>query len=101
MNLPQVRILEDGKRLYLSHGPIDLIIEAFGSSEEIRFAYDQASRFFSGVLQGLVKELSLLKTPVNEQAKKPKGLIAQSMMNAVEPYCDTFVTPMAAILSIT
>ena len=32
-NLPQSGILNDGNRLHLNHGPIDLIIEAFGDHE--------------------------------------------------------------------
>ena len=31
MDAPQVALLPDGRRLHLQHGPIDLVIEAFGS----------------------------------------------------------------------
>ena len=30
MNGPQAGMLPDGRRLHLNHGPIDLIVEAFG-----------------------------------------------------------------------
>ncbi len=46
MNVPQVSLLPDGRRLHLQHGPIDLVIEAFGDRQEIGAAYRQArSRF--------------------------------------------------------
>ena len=42
MNVPQVSLLPDGRRLHLQHGPIDLVIEAFGDRQEIGAAYRQA-----------------------------------------------------------
>ncbi|MEC7464039.1 MAG: UPF0280 family protein, partial [Pseudomonadota bacterium] len=36
MNGAQAGLLSDGRRLHLQHGPIDLIVEAFGPSKEIR-----------------------------------------------------------------
>ena len=36
MNGPQAGLLADGRRLHLNHGPIDLIIEAFGEAAEVR-----------------------------------------------------------------
>jgi uncharacterized protein len=43
------RILADGKRLHLNHGPIDLIIEADGGPREVKRAYDVARIRFSTV----------------------------------------------------
>jgi hypothetical protein len=37
--------LPDG-RLHLQHGPIDLVIEAFGAPDEVVRAYDQATARF-------------------------------------------------------
>ena len=36
MNGPQARSAADGRRLHLNHGPIDLIIEAFGEAAEVQ-----------------------------------------------------------------
>ena len=47
-------MLADGRRLHLHHGPIDLVVEAFGTKSEVEAAYEQAARFFDGVLHGLV-----------------------------------------------
>ncbi len=32
---PQAHRLPDGRRLHLNHGPIDLIVEAFGAQGEV------------------------------------------------------------------
>ena len=52
--------LADG-RLHLQHGPIDLIIEAFGAVEEVERAYAQATERFGDILPTLVGELPLLR----------------------------------------
>ncbi|TIT71833.1 MAG: UPF0280 family protein, partial [Mesorhizobium sp.] len=57
MNGPQAHWLADGRRLHLNHGPIDLIVEAFGAADECRAAYAQAVARFQTVLNGLVAEL--------------------------------------------
>ena len=48
--------LADG-RLHLQHGPIDLIIEAFGAMSEVELAYSQAIERFGDILPTLVREL--------------------------------------------
>ena len=48
--------LRDG-RLHLQHGPIDLIIEAFGAADEVECAYVQAVDRFGDILPTLVGEL--------------------------------------------
>ena len=52
--------LADG-RLHLQHGPIDLIIEAFGAADEVERAYGQAVERFGDILPTLVRELSILR----------------------------------------
>jgi hypothetical protein len=39
----QIRRLDDGRRLHLHDGPIDLIVEAFGPQREVEAAYRSAS----------------------------------------------------------
>ena len=53
----QMALMPDGKRLHLHHGPIDLIIEAFGTSNEVRKSYQQAMEYFPSILPGLVSEI--------------------------------------------
>ena len=57
MNSPLAGLLPDGRRLHLQHGPIDLVIEAFGPRDEIGAAYRQARTRFETVLTELVEDL--------------------------------------------
>ena len=88
--------LPDG-RLHLQHGPIDLVIEAFGPSGEVMLAYGQASERFGDILETLVRELSLLRRPVGDAYPLLQGPVARRMAAAVWPYRDVFITPMAAV----
>ena len=67
----QVGMLPDGRRLHLHHGPIDLIVEAFGAPDEIRAAYRQAADGFGDVLPTLVHELGVLRTPLSKNSPLP------------------------------
>jgi ApbE superfamily uncharacterized protein (UPF0280 family) len=91
---PQIALLPDGRRLHLNQGPIDLIIEAFGSPSEIEPAYRQAAEAFPDVLPGLVAELDLLRRPVGPSLD---GKIARRMAAACAKHRHIFVTPMAAV----
>ena len=94
----QVGLLPDGRRLHLQDGPIDLVIEAFGGSAEIRAAYDAAISRFRTVLDELCSELSFLRTRARAHTPMPKGTTAARMALAVAPYAGrTFITPMAAV----
>jgi ApbE superfamily uncharacterized protein (UPF0280 family) len=64
MQGPQAHWLSDGKRLHLNHGPIDLIVEAFGERHEVEAAYAQAVARFQTILSELVAELPLLRRAV-------------------------------------
>lgn len=90
-------MLGDGRRLHLQHGPIDLVVEAFGEASEIQAAYSQARRRFETVLSELVAELPLLRRAVQPPRWEPEGPVARRMMAAVWPHRGTFVTPMAAV----
>ncbi len=57
----QIRLLEDGRRLHLNDGPIDLIIEAFGETDEVGAAYRAAAQRFVTVLDELCDELTFLR----------------------------------------
>jgi uncharacterized protein len=88
--------LPDG-RLHLQHGPIDIIAETFGDPREIAAAYNQAAARFQSVLQSLVDELPILRTPVGRRMPELIGPIARRMVQAVWPYRRVYITPMAAV----
>ncbi len=94
----QIRLLEDSRRLHLHDGPIDLIIEAFGESNEINAAYRAAAERFVNILDELCGELTFLRHGTRPDGPLPSGIIARRMVQAVTPYCKgTFITPMAAV----
>jgi uncharacterized protein len=96
--LPQIAVLPDGKRLHLQDGPIDLIIEANGSADEVRAAYQAAAQRFTGLLDELCAELAELRQPADPTHCALKGVVARRMHAAVAPFArDCFVTPMAAV----
>lgn len=88
--------LGDG-RLHLQHGPIDLIVEAFGAADEIEQAYAQAIDRFGDILPALVGELAVLRRPVGEAYPLLRGPVARRMAEAVWPHRARYVTPMAAV----
>lgn len=95
---PQVRWLPDGRRLHLRHGPIDLIVEAFGEKGAVTAAYRAATRRFAGILDELCGELPLLRSPAVPDVCPVTGPVARRMHGAVGPHAGgAFITPMAAV----
>jgi uncharacterized protein len=91
-------MLPDGRRLHLHDGPIDLIVQAFGPSEEIHAACHAASARFVSVLDELCGELKYLRSECCPEAEWPHGVVARRMVSAVMPYAsEYFITPMAAV----
>jgi uncharacterized protein len=88
---PDARLLPDGERLHLQHGPIDLIIGAEGDRDR---AFRAAWQRFRTLLDELVAELPLLRREVGAM---PRGTTAQRMTRAALPHAPVFVTPMAAV----
>ena len=95
-NGPSVALLADG-RLHLQHGPIDLIIEAWGERAEVAAAYQQASARFHDVLEVLVQELAQLRTPLGEAYPLLRGPVARRMLAACWPHRASYITSMAAV----
>jgi ApbE superfamily uncharacterized protein (UPF0280 family) len=94
----QIRLLPDGRRLYLHDGPIDIVLEAFGAVREIEIAYRAAAERFVTVLDELCQELPALRTPARPSAAEVVGPVAKRMAAAVAPYAKRwFITPMAAV----
>lgn len=94
---PHAGMLPDGRRLHLNHGPIDLVIEAFGREDERRVAYRQAAERFETILEELVSELSDLRLPSTVSPRLFAGPTAARMEAAVSPLAGIFITPMAAV----
>ena len=96
MSGPARATLPDGRR-HLQHGPIDLVIEAWGEAREVQAAYEQAWARFQDVLDTLVAELPLLRAPVGAAYPLARGPVAKRMVAAVWPHRKVFITPMAAV----
>lgn len=95
---PIIRMLPDERRLHLHDGPIDLIVEAFGSDAEIRTAYEAAARRFLTILDELCAELPLLRSAARLNGARPNGIVGRRMADAVGPFATQhFITPMAAV----
>jgi ApbE superfamily uncharacterized protein (UPF0280 family) len=95
---PIIRMLPDERRLHLHDGPIDLIVEAFGSNAEIRAAYEAAARRFVTILDELCAELPLLRSEARLNGARPNGIVARRMADAVGPFATQhFITAMAAV----
>jgi ApbE superfamily uncharacterized protein (UPF0280 family) len=94
----QIRMLPDGRRLHMQDGPIDLILEAFGSAAEVDRAYRAAAARFVTVLDELCGELTFLRQAAGADSPQPNGRVARRMAAAVHPYAPyNFITPMAAV----
>lgn len=97
MSVPAISWLPDGRRLHMNHGPIDLIVEAFGPQKEREAAYVQAEERFSTILEELVSELPLLRQSVGETPRAFRFSTARRMEKAAARHFPVFVTPMAAV----
>lgn len=87
--------LSDG-RWHFQHGPMDIIIGARGTAAAVTVAHADAWQRFTGILEELVLELAVLRTPVSG-ACSLQGPIARRMWQACQPYERGFITPMAAV----
>jgi ApbE superfamily uncharacterized protein (UPF0280 family) len=93
----QAALLPDGRRLHLQHGPVDLIVEAFGAQDEVERAYAQAVDAFADVLPQLVRELPVLRAPLAGSRPSVDGAVARRMVEACWAHRGDFMTPMAAV----
>jgi len=95
---PTCARLQDGARLHLSHGPIDLILRAYGTPAAVRAAEQAAVCRFATILEELCAELPLLRSPAHPNGPHPQGATARRMSDAVRPFAaHSFITPMAAV----
>ena len=84
-----------GGRLHLSHGPIDVVLKAFGAPECAARAHAAAARRFPEILPELCAELATLRAPFG--TARPQNPVGRRMAAACRPFADMFVTPMAAV----
>ena len=95
---PQAWLLNSESRLHLQHGPIDLIIDAVGSSTEVGLAYKQATLAFKHILDCLAAQLPLLRSNYSASSHSAFiGPVANRMQKAVQPLLAFNVTPMIAV----
>ncbi|AWN46024.1 hypothetical protein DK419_06600 [Methylobacterium terrae] len=94
MDRPAHQVLADG-RLHLQHGPIDLVLRAYGAGSAVAEAHAAAIDRFATILGELVGELPELRRPVSERPRVD-GAIARRMVAACRPHKE-FLTPMAAV----
>jgi ApbE superfamily uncharacterized protein (UPF0280 family) len=87
-----------GDRLYLRHGPIDLIVAADGPGDARTRAFAAAEARFVTILGGLVADLAGHRARLALDAAVPPDPVAARMYRAARPYCAAeFVTPMVAV----
>ncbi len=93
---PVRAVLPDGRRRHFQHGPIDLVLEAFGPAGEVAAFHEQAWVRFRTVLGELAGELAALRAEVRAMPAV-RGSTARRMAAACAPHRGAFVTPMAAV----
>jgi ApbE superfamily uncharacterized protein (UPF0280 family) len=85
-----------GGQVHMQHGPIDLVLRAWGGESEVEAAYRAAAIRFQTILDELVSELPELRTPMT--ARPDVSLpTARRMCAACAPFEGFFITPMAAV----
>ena len=87
-------IKEEDNKLFLRHGPINIVLEAIGIDKDL--AYQNVKEYFETILEQLVLDMDLLKKEVVFN-RKFNNKISQSMQDATEKFTPTFITPMAAV----
>lgn len=85
-----------GGRLHLSHGPIDVVLKAFGAPGAVQRAQRAAARLFPSILPELCAELPLLRVPLGN-TPRPQSPVGRRMSAACAPFAGVFITPMAAV----
>lgn len=86
-----------GERLFLQHGPINLIVRAEGEPCARAIAYRELCAAFPTWLAGLAAQLPRLRAQEVNSLALPDGDIARGMVTAVRAMQAGFVTPMAAV----
>lgn len=89
-------MLPDG-RWHFQHGPMDIVIGADGAPAAVHAAHEAAWHRFEPLLGELASELPLLRQRINDGPCPLQGATARRMWRSCEPFCSSFITPMAAV----
>ncbi len=81
--------------LHLQDGPIDVVLSAEGPGAEV--AESAAVSAFDGMLADMMAEVTELRRPIDHRPQSVTHPVARRMVEAVRPYTNVFVTPMAAV----
>lgn len=84
-----------GGRLHLHHGPIDVVLRAWGAPGAVDAAYAAVAARFATVLDELVREVPELRKAMADRPRVT-GAVARRMVGACRPH-RAFLTPMAAV----
>jgi len=84
-----------GGRLHLSHGPIDVVLKAFGTERGVSLAHEAAACRFRTILPELCAELPALRAPAGTAS--PQSPVGRRMAEACMLFRKIFVPPMAAV----
>jgi uncharacterized protein len=88
-----------GGRLHMQHGPIDLVLKAWGDAMTIDRALEAAWQRFGTILPELCAELGDLRQPVTTESRivPVASQVGRRMVDACLPLSAEFITPMAAV----
>jgi len=75
---------------------MDVVVGAEGDAPAVRQAHAEAWQRFRGLLHELVAELPALRAPIASNCPL-RGRVARRMGQAVWPFRQVFITPMAAV----
>jgi hypothetical protein len=88
-----------GGALHMQHGPIDLVLKAWGEAAAIDRALEAAWQRFGSILPALCDELPELRQPVTARNRivPMRSPVGRRMVAACLPLSAEFITPMAAV----
>jgi hypothetical protein len=88
-----------GGRLHMQHGPIDLVLKAWGDAMTIDRAMEAAWQRFGTILPELCAELGDLRQPLTTRSRivPVVSQVGRRMVDACLPLSAEFITPMAAV----
>jgi uncharacterized protein len=92
---PLIQGLHDG-RLHMQHGPIDVVLKAWGTDAEVTRAHDAAIARFQTLLSELTGELDELRLPMSDNPYTATA-VGLRMTRACALFPEHFITPMAAV----
>jgi ApbE superfamily uncharacterized protein (UPF0280 family) len=97
-NAPTRQMLAGGA-LHMQHGPIDLVLKAWGEAAAIDRALEAAWQRFGSILPALCDELPELRQPVTARNRivPMRSPVGRRMVAACLPLSAEFITPMAAV----